>query len=62
MADKGKIVIRQVRSTAGRSERQRRVLRALGLRALGQKTEKPDNPAVRGMIQKVLHLVEVEEK
>jgi len=62
MAEKGTIVIRQVRSSAGRPERQRRVLRALGLRALGQETEKPDNPAVRGMIQKVLHLVEVEEK
>lgn len=62
MAESKKLVIRQVRGWAGKSARQRRILRALGLRRSGQVTEKPDNPAVRGMIRKVLHLVEVEEK
>lgn len=56
------IVIRQVRGTVGVPRSQRRILRALGLRRQGKVTEKPDNPAVRGMIGKVIHLVQVEEK
>jgi large subunit ribosomal protein L30 len=56
-----RIVVRQVRSAIGSSQKIRRVLRALGLRRVGQEREKPDNPAVRGMIDKVQHLVEVRE-
>ncbi len=40
---------------------QRRTIRALGLRRLGQTVEHGDSRVVRGMIQKVRHLVEVEE-
>jgi large subunit ribosomal protein L30 len=36
-------------------------VRRLGLSRLGQTVEQPDNPAVRGMIHKVRHLVTVEE-
>lgn len=53
--------IRQVKSGVGMERRQRRTLRALGLRHHQDVVEQPDNPAIRGMIAKVSHLVEVEE-
>jgi large subunit ribosomal protein L30 len=53
--------IKLVRSPIGYSVRQKRTVRALGLRKLNQVVEQPDTPAVRGMIFKVSHLVEVEE-
>jgi large subunit ribosomal protein L30 len=40
---------------------QKRTIEALGLRRLGHSVEQPDNRAVRGMIMKVRHLVEVSE-
>ncbi len=42
-------------------EPQKRTVKALGLRRLHQTIEHPDTPAVRGMIAKVVHLVQVEE-
>lgn len=62
MAQDKKLVIKQVRGSAGKPRTQRRILAALGLRRNGQTTEKPDNPAVRGMIAKVSHLVQVVEE
>lgn len=56
-----KLRLRQVRSTVGRVERQRATLRGLGLRRPGQSSELVDTPAVRGMIEKVRHLISVEE-
>ncbi|MEW6567250.1 MAG: 50S ribosomal protein L30 [Chloroflexota bacterium] len=50
-----------VRSPIGYSERQKRTVRALGLRRLNQTVEQEDTPVVRGMIAKVSHLVRVEE-
>ena len=49
------------KSAIGYPERQKRTLKALGLNRIGQTIEPPDNPAVRGMLQKVIHLVEVIE-
>ncbi|HOJ57139.1 MAG TPA: 50S ribosomal protein L30 [Bacillota bacterium] len=49
------------RSTIGRPKDQRATVRALGLRKLNQSRYLPDNRAVRGMIIKVAHLVDVEE-
>ncbi len=40
---------------------QRRTVTALGLRKIGHSVIKPDNPAIRGMVFKVKHLVEVKE-
>ena len=60
MADR--LVVRQVRSAIGTPKKVRVVLYSLGLRRIGQETEKPDNAAVRGMIDKVSHLVEVREE
>ena len=49
------------KSAIGYAANQRRTVRALGLRRLGQTVEHGDSPVVRGMILKVRHLVEVEE-
>jgi large subunit ribosomal protein L30 len=45
----------------GRPERQRRVLRGMGLNRLQQTVELEDTPAIRGMVRKVTHLVTAEE-
>jgi large subunit ribosomal protein L30 len=59
---KGKIVrITLKRSGIGYSLRQKRTLRALGLKRLNQTVEHVDGPVLRGMINRVSHLVKVEE-
>lgn len=59
---KSKILkIRWVKSAIGYSARQKKTVRALGLRRLGQTVEHKDTPVIRGMINKVPHLVRVEE-
>jgi len=50
-----------VRSPIGYTKDQRATARALGLRRLHQTVEHKDNPTLRGMIQKIIHLVQVEE-
>lgn len=50
-----------VKSAIGYSVRQKNTVRALGLRKLGQSVEHSDTPVIRGMINKVSHLVRVEE-
>jgi len=54
-----KIKIKLVKSTIGKVEAHRRTIEALGLRKVGQVVEKEDTPQIRGMIQKVNHMVEV---
>lgn len=59
---KGKILrITLERSGIGYSIRQKRTLKALGLRRINQTVEQVDGPVVRGMIAKVSHLIKVEE-
>ena len=55
------LTVTLVRSPIGYSGRQKRTVRALGLRRLMQSVEHFDTPALRGMIAKVTHLVNVEE-
>lgn len=50
-----------VRSPIGYSKRQKRTVEALGLRRLHQSVMQPDNPAIRGMVRKISHLVTMEE-
>lgn len=50
-----------VRSPIGYTKDQKATARALGLRRVRQTVEHTDNPAVRGMIQKIIHLVQIEE-
>ena len=53
-----RIILRK--SMIGRREHQRRVLAGLGLRRIDQSVVRPDTPAIRGMIAKVAHLVDVQ--
>jgi large subunit ribosomal protein L30 len=53
--------IKQIRSAIGRLENQKLTMRALGLRRLGATVVQDDTVAVRGMVARVKHLVEVEE-
>jgi len=56
-----KIRISQVRSAINRPSRQKRTLEALGLKKLHQTKEFEATPAILGMIEKVKHLLKVEE-
>lgn len=60
MAD-GKIRVTQIHSPIGRRRDQRQTLIGLGLNKLHRTRELEDTPAVRGMINKVRHLVEIDE-
>jgi len=55
------LYITQVRSVSGRPDKHRRTLAALGLRKHQQTVIQMDNPAIRGMVFQVRHLVEVME-
>ena len=55
------IRIRQVKSVIGTRREHREVVRSLGLRRIRDVVERPDTPAVRGMVAKVGYLLEVEE-
>ncbi|MFN3556121.1 MAG: 50S ribosomal protein L30 [Bacteroidales bacterium] len=56
-----KYKVSQVRSAIGRPERQKRTLKALGLRKLHNPVVVDGSPQVLGMIDKVRHLVDVQE-
>ena len=53
--------IKQVRSKIGRPARQKRTLEALGLRKINHEKEVQATPEILGMIEKVKHLITVEE-
>ena len=57
-----KIIVKQDKSVIGRPEDQRKLVAALGLGRVGKTKELGDTPAVRGMVAKVSHLVEIVEK
>ena len=61
MASKDKIRIKQIKSVIGYNERQRATVRGLGLRRIRHEVEVEDTPSVRGMINKVSHIVVVVE-
>ncbi len=54
--------ITQVRSAIGQSRKHRGTLRALGLRQIGTVVEHKQSPVLDGMLERVRHLVHVEEK
>lgn len=56
-----KLQVTLTRSVIGRPQDQRETVKALGLRKINQTAEHQDNPAIRGMINKVAHLVSVKE-
>jgi large subunit ribosomal protein L30 len=56
-----KLFITWKKSTIGRPDRQARTIMALGLHKLNQTVMHEDTPQVRGMVQSVIHLVELTE-
>jgi len=55
----GKIQIRWVRSAICAPLKHKKVVKGLGFTRLNQVIERPDTPAIRGMVAKVPHLVEI---
>ena len=56
-----KIKVTKVKSAINRPQRQKRTLEALGLKKIGQVVEHDATPNILGMVNKVKHLVSVEE-
>jgi large subunit ribosomal protein L30 len=61
MASAKTIKVKQTRSSAGRLKAHKSCLRGLGLRRIGHCVEVEDTPSVRGMINRVHYLVNIEE-
>ena len=59
MSNKKKIIVTQKKSPIGRQSYQRKTLIGLGLNKIGRTKELEDTPSIRGMIDKVKHLVEI---
>ena len=57
----GKLKVTLVKSTIGSSPKQKKVVEALGLKKTNKSVELPDNPQMRGAIEKVKHLLKFEE-
>jgi large subunit ribosomal protein L30 len=57
----GVLKITLIKSMAGKPEKQRRVLRGMGLKKPNSTVELADTPSIRGMVGKVSHLVKMEE-
>ena len=55
----GKLQLKWVRSSICAPFRQKRVVKGLGFTRLNQVIQRPDTPAIRGMVAKVPHLVEI---
>jgi large subunit ribosomal protein L30 len=56
----GRVKITLYKSAIGSPPRQREILRGLGLGRVNSSVVRPDDPAIRGMVAKVTHLVKVE--
>ena len=57
----GQLKLTLVRSTIGKSKRQKATVEALGLRKMNQSVVKEASPQVQGMVRKVQHLLSIEE-
>ena len=55
----GTIQLKWVRSAICAPEKQKKVVKGLGFTRLNQVIERPDTPAVRGMVAKIPHLIEI---
>ena len=61
MAAKSKVKVTQTKSAIGRKSNQRQTLIGLGLNKIGRTRDLEDTPSVRGMINRVKHLVRVDQ-
>ena len=55
------ILVTLVRSAIGYTKDQKATVKALGLRRMHQTVEHKDTPALRGMLNKIIHLIKIEE-
>jgi large subunit ribosomal protein L30 len=62
MAAKATVIVTQTKSPIGRKAGQRQTLIGLGLNKIGRTRELEDTPSIRGMINKVKHLVQIEQE
>lgn len=62
MAAKKTLKVRQIGSPIRRNDKQRQTLIGLGLNKMGRVRELEDTPSVRGMINKIAHMVEIVEE
>ncbi len=60
-ADQRQLLVILKRGIAGKVQKQKQIVRGLGLRRTGHSVILNDTPAIRGMIRKVIHLVDYEE-
>ena len=58
-ADGGTIKSQYYKSTIGYSKKQKDIVKSLGITKLNQVIERPDNPAMRGVVAKVPHLLRI---
>lgn len=58
-ASGGTITIQYYKSTIGYSKKQKEIVRSLGITKLNQTVTRPDNPAMRGIVAKVPHLLRI---
>jgi large subunit ribosomal protein L30 len=56
------VIVTQTRSPIRREAKQRAILCGLGLNKIGRTRELEDTPSIRGMIEKVKHMVKIEER
>jgi large subunit ribosomal protein L30 len=56
-----KITVKLVRSMNGTTDKVKSNIRGLGLRKIGQSAELENTPSVRGMIKKIIHMLEIQE-
>ena len=61
MSKNTKLIVKQVKSAIGRQGNQRKTLIGLGLYKINKERELEDTPSIRGMIEKVKHLVVIKE-
>ena len=57
----GTIRIQYYKSMIGYSEKQKKIVKSLGITKLNQTIERPDNPAMRGVVAKIPHLLRIVE-
>jgi large subunit ribosomal protein L30 len=56
-----KITVKWIKSVIGRTDVQKKTIRSLGFKRLHQTLTLPDRPEIRGMVHRVIHLLEVKE-
>ena len=61
MSKNTKLIVKQLKSAIGRQGYQRKTLIGLGLNKINKERELEDTPSIRGMIEKVKHLVVIKE-